>query len=511
MYTAEISELFLYFELNIKKRRNRSASDSIVHRKLFHNNDEKIEIVVEIQNLIHTSSSSSTTSSSSSTSLSSLSSNIYLFNIYENSAEDDKTWLLHSTSQLEFRRSNHNSLNTSFIVDYFFERVQLIKIEIRDCSINTIAKNKIGNVIGSSIFKLDELIGAFGTQLQLPLSTKTSMITSTIGQFQAISQGLYCGWILVSARLPEKSAPIQKVENDERKKEIYRSEVIREHSHPIWRPFHLHLRKIADHRNRTQLHLAIAVDFSRNLNINKLNDTQIFDNDFKCAIKGIAGIIRDYNSSKMFPAFGLGAKIPPTFNNSQIFHLNFDTEPYCRGTDGVLDAYRNAKQKVIPNDHAEYLAVINAVAKDGGITTNSDFIEFIDLNSVIVEDATCKQNARRIAERVLRNVPWHLITYMHKNNIAAKPPIHINNSSVFHSSYLIPNQPSRYDEQLYHDKRQQNHLKIITPYISKSMFRSQSVLDSIDEGMNLSSNHHLSEYSSQRRIKPVLRRQLAIS
>lgn len=44
---------------------------------------------------------------------------------------------------------------------------------------------------------------------------------------------------------------------------------------------------------RTQLHLAIAVDFSANLGINKLN---VLDNDFDCAIKGIAGIIREYNS-----------------------------------------------------------------------------------------------------------------------------------------------------------------------------------------------------------------------
>lgn len=43
----------------------------------------------------------------------------------------------------------------------------------------------------------------------------------------------------------------------------------------------------------------------------------------------------------------------------------------------------------------------------------------------MIQDATLTQNARRIAERALRNVPWHLIAYMHKNNIAAKPPIHV--------------------------------------------------------------------------------------
>lgn len=106
----------------------------------------------------------------------------------------------------------------------------------RDFAIGASSKNKAGNVIGSSIFKLDELIGAFGTQLQLPLrwfvqliwiffytqvhveiarskcqwifSTKTSVTTSSIGQPQGISQESYCGWILVSARLPQKAAPV---------------------------------------------------------------------------------------------------------------------------------------------------------------------------------------------------------------------------------------------------------------------------------------------------------------
>ncbi|EJW75289.1 hypothetical protein WUBG_13801, partial [Wuchereria bancrofti] len=145
----------------------------------------------------------------------------------------------------------------------------------RDFSIDTSHKNTIGNVIGSSIFKLDELIGAFGTQLQLPLSAKTSATATSISQLHAVPQELYCGWILVSARLPEKPAPvilqfsgknlqkkdkffdetsvffaIHKIENDKTKTELYRSEGIRDHSHPIWRPFNLHLRKIADNRNR---------------------------------------------------------------------------------------------------------------------------------------------------------------------------------------------------------------------------------------------------------------------
>lgn len=61
-------------------------------------------------------------------------------------------------------------------------------------------------------------------------------------------------------------------------------------------------------------------------------------------------------------------------------------------------------------------------------------LQFIDLNSVMTQEASSRQNARRIAERALRNVPWHLIAYMHKFNIAAKPPIQVGQSQFnFHT------------------------------------------------------------------------------
>ncbi|VDN21789.1 unnamed protein product, partial [Gongylonema pulchrum] len=135
--------------------------------------------------------------------------------------------------------------------------------------------NAVGGVIGSAIFKLDELIGAFGAQLRLPLSAKTAVTTSAIGQPQAVPQGRYYGTVVVSGRLPEKTEPvilqfsgknlekrdkifdetsvffeIHRIENDDTRTELYRSEPLQEHSHPVWRPFSLHLRKIADNRNR---------------------------------------------------------------------------------------------------------------------------------------------------------------------------------------------------------------------------------------------------------------------
>lgn len=44
----------------------------------------------------------------------------------------------------------------------------------------------------------------------------------------------------------------------------------------------------------TQLHLAVAVDFSW-MPGEEPHDPSKFDIDFQCAIKGIGGIIRDYS------------------------------------------------------------------------------------------------------------------------------------------------------------------------------------------------------------------------
>ncbi|VDO41300.1 unnamed protein product [Onchocerca flexuosa] len=113
----------------------------------------------------------------------------------------------------------------------------------------------------------------------------------------------------------------------------------------------------------TQLHLAVAVDFSSELNICNVNDIRTFDVDFECTLRGVVNILRNYNPSKSFPTFGLGARIPPLYNNSDVFHLNFDVEPYCNGIEGILEAYRNARRSVMLSDRAEYLPVVNAVAE----------------------------------------------------------------------------------------------------------------------------------------------------
>ena len=55
------------------------------------------------------------------------------------------------------------------------------------------------------------------------------------------------------------------------------------------------------------------------------------------AIHAVGGIIQDYDSDKLFPALGFGAKIPPRGDLSHEFFLNgHPTNPYCQGVHGIV-------------------------------------------------------------------------------------------------------------------------------------------------------------------------------
>ncbi|XP_072371456.1 copine-1 isoform X1 [Scyliorhinus torazame] len=66
-------------------------------------------------------------------------------------------------------------------------------------------------------------------------------------------------------------------------------------------------------------------------------------NEYLTAIWSVGQVVQDYDTDKLFPAFGFGAQIPPDWQVSHEFSLNFDpNNPYCQGVQGIIDAYRNA-------------------------------------------------------------------------------------------------------------------------------------------------------------------------
>ncbi|XP_048086172.1 copine-4 isoform X1 [Alosa alosa] len=106
-----------------------------------------------------------------------------------------------------------------------------------------------------------------------------------------------------------------------------------------------------------QIQFTVAIDFTAS-NGDPRNSCSLHyihpyqPNEYLKALVAVGEICQDYDSDKMFPAFGFGAQIPPDFKScvfqvSHDFAVNFDEDnPECAGIQGVLEAYQNCLPKI---------------------------------------------------------------------------------------------------------------------------------------------------------------------
>ncbi|XP_062401983.1 copine-1 isoform X3 [Sardina pilchardus] len=86
-------------------------------------------------------------------------------------------------------------------------------------------------------------------------------------------------------------------------------------------------------------------------------------NQYLSAIWSVGLVVQDYDTDKLFPAFGFGAQVPPDFKVSHEFALNFNpSSPYCQGVQGIVDAYRVALPQVRLYGPTNFSPIINHVA-----------------------------------------------------------------------------------------------------------------------------------------------------
>jgi len=120
----------------------------------------------------------------------------------------------------------------------------------------------------------------------------------------------------------------------------------------------------------TQVNFTVAVDFTGS-NGNPKNPSSLHyqdpkgrPNQYVTAITSVGEIIQDYDSDKMFPALGFGARIPPTGEVSHEFFLNLSSDnPFCQGIDGLLSAYYNSLYNVQLYGPTNFSPVIAHVAQ----------------------------------------------------------------------------------------------------------------------------------------------------
>uniref|UniRef100_A0A8D2ZJ73 Copine-3 n=1 Tax=Scophthalmus maximus TaxID=52904 RepID=A0A8D2ZJ73_SCOMX len=117
-----------------------------------------------------------------------------------------------------------------------------------------------------------------------------------------------------------------------------------------------------------QINFTIAIDFTgSNGDPNSPDSLHYINpdgyNEYLAAIWAVGNVIQDYDSNKMFPVFGFGAKIPPTWQVSHEFPINFNpANPFCAGIDGVVQAYQQCLPQLKLWGPTNFSPIINHAA-----------------------------------------------------------------------------------------------------------------------------------------------------
>uniref|UniRef100_A0A3Q0R3Z0 Copine Va n=1 Tax=Amphilophus citrinellus TaxID=61819 RepID=A0A3Q0R3Z0_AMPCI len=150
---------------------------------------------------------------------------------------------------------------------------------------------------------------------------------------------------------------------------------------------------------RTQIHFTVAIDFtasngnpSQSTSLHYMNPYQM--NAYAMALKAVGEIIQDYDSDKMFPALGFGAKLPPDWRVSHEFPLNGNVDnPYCNGMEGILEAYHQSLKTVQLYGPTNFAPVVNHVARYAAAVQDGSqyFVLLIITDGVISDMAQTKE------------------------------------------------------------------------------------------------------------------------
>ncbi|KAH9504770.1 Copine-8 [Bulinus truncatus] len=143
----------------------------------------------------------------------------------------------------------------------------------------------------------------------------------------------------------------------------------------------------------TKIHCTFAVDFTAS-NGDPKSPTSLHymnpyrPNPYATAIQAVGNIIQDYDSAKMFPALGFGARLPPDGVISHEFALNGNPQnPYCSGVAGVLEAYHRALYSVQLYGPTNFAPCINHVAKFAAAARNGqDYFILLIITDGIITD-----------------------------------------------------------------------------------------------------------------------------
>lgn len=130
-------------------------------------------------------------------------------------------------------------------------------------------------------------------------------------------------------------------------------------------------------------------------------------NQYEVAIESVGKIIEDYDTDKLFPVLGFGARLPPDGKVSHEFFVNgHPSNPYCEGISGVLSAYRECLNRVQlfgPTNFAPIIRHVGNIAR--GFMNGSQYFILLIVTDGIITDMD--QTKKAIVEAA--NFPMSII------------------------------------------------------------------------------------------------------
>ncbi|XP_037309828.1 copine-4 isoform X2 [Pungitius pungitius] len=151
-----------------------------------------------------------------------------------------------------------------------------------------------------------------------------------------------------------------------------------------------------------QIQFTVAIDFTAS-NGDPRNSCSLHyihpyqPNEYLKALVAVGEICQDYDSDKMFPAFGFGAQIPPDYKVSHDFAVNFNEEnPECAGIQGVVEAYQACLPKLRLYGPTNIAPIIQKVANSASQEVHTKeamqyFILLILTDGVITDMADTRE------------------------------------------------------------------------------------------------------------------------
>ncbi|XP_048113827.1 copine-8 isoform X2 [Alosa alosa] len=359
----------------------------------------------------------------------------------------------------EFGRTEviDNTLNPDFvrkfILDYFFEERQNLRFDLYDLDSKSENLSK-HDFLGQAFCTLGEVVGSLGSRLERPLigipgkNCGTIIITAEeLGNCRESVLLQFCGNKLDKKDFFGKSDPFlvfyrSHVDGTEIKIEVYDWD--RDGGHDYIGEFSTSYRELSKGQSQfnvyevvnprkkkkkkkyknsgtvtllsclvdievtfldyikggTQINFTVAIDFTAS-NGNPSQPTSLHylspyhQNAYAMALRAVGEIIQDYDSDKMFPALGFGAKLPPDGRVSHEFALNGNPDnPYCSGIEGVMEAYYQSLKSVRLYGPTYFSPVINHVARYASLVRDGSeyFILLIISDGVISDMAQTKES-----------------------------------------------------------------------------------------------------------------------